>query len=230
RPLALDSFVQVYGKSLDTLEREWLTEIEQTEYTQKERDFVQLMIATKEGSDVYLSFGAEYPEYATYPARAEEIMCLLWDTLGSDREKAFSYANQYNEVMKAWKQGIETFEEALKGKDLQKKPELFEKAASFYEVAGDEDMVVRARAYAAGCTSLAMAQTYLEQKCVLAAENELEKAKILLEGSGAEREEIQILDEYLTELKEQNIEVLNTGVVLIGIVVIGVVLLLQKVL
>jgi hypothetical protein len=103
RPLTLDSFVQVYGKSLDTLEQEWLTEIEQTKCTQKERDFVQLMIATKEGSDVYLSFGAEYPEYATFPARAEEIVCILWNTLESDKEKAFSYANQYNEAMKAWK-------------------------------------------------------------------------------------------------------------------------------
>jgi hypothetical protein len=138
--------------------------------------------------------------------------------------------NQYNDMMKAWNQGIKTFEEALKEKDLQKKLELFEKAASFYGMAGDEDMEVLSKNYAAGCTSLVMAQKYLEENRVSDAENELEKAKLLLEGSGAEGEEIRILDDHLTELKGQNIEVLNTGIVLIGIAIIGVVLLLRKVL
>jgi hypothetical protein len=97
-------------------------------------------------------------------------------------------------------------------------------------VAGDEDMIALSKKYAAGYTSLMMAQAYLEQKCVSDAENELEKAKILLEGSGAEGEEIRILDDHLTELKGQNIEVLNMGIVLTGIVVIGGVLLSRKVL
>jgi hypothetical protein len=97
---------------------------------------------------------------------------------------------------------------------------LFEKAASFYEMAGDEDMVVRAREYVAGYTSLVMAQTYLEQKCVLAAENELKKAKLLLEGSRAE-EYTDALEEHLIELKEQNIDTFDIFIVLMGIIIGG---------
>ncbi|MBU7037422.1 MAG: hypothetical protein HXS52_05795 [Theionarchaea archaeon] len=223
RPLTGDSFVQVYGKQVDTLEEEWLKAIEQTERSQEERDFAQLMIATTGGDDTPFFFGRDYPEYATHPSRAEEIMCIIHDTIKSDREKAFSYANQYRKVMQAWNQGIDIFRKALEEKNLQMKPELFEKAALLYGVAGDEDMKIQARKYAAGYISLAQAQTFLEQKCVPAAEDELEKAKILLKGAGAE-EHIGQLDEYLVELKRQNADTLDIFVILFGIVMGGKVL------
>jgi len=213
-PLDSLSFEAVYGKSLAVLEAEWIAVIQHAEVTQEEKDIVRYRDNIKEGLQVYFDLGFSSFEHATYPAKAEEGICLFRETYKDDSEKAFSYLPQFNEGMAAWSKAVETFEKALKEPEYQVKADLFEEAASLYEVAGDEAMIELSTKYGAAYHSLQATLEYINCEEVELAENELSKATVLFEEL-ENPEELSKVREHIQLFKDQNIEEFNAFIVLI---------------
>jgi transcriptional regulator with XRE-family HTH domain len=213
-PLSVDSFGEVYWRSLSVLEKKWLSRVQEAEITQTEKDIVRYRDTIKEGLAIYFEYGFGSIEYGTYPARAEEGICLFREMHDEDPEAAFSHLDQFNQGMVAWKEAMETFEEALTQKNFAEKAALFKKALSLYEIAGDNEMIGIAQKYAAAYESLAVVVDKVEQGDVTQVDKELEKAKPLLEELG-HKEEIYSLEQYITDLKEQTVEEGNGGIVLV---------------
>lgn len=225
-PLDSLSFEAVYGKSLVMLEAEWIAVIQHAEVTQEERDIVRYRDNIREGLQVYFDLGFSSFEHATYPAKAEEGICLFRETYKDDPEKAFSYLPQFNEGMAAWSKAVETFEKALEEPGHQAKADLFEKAASLYETAGDEAMMEESRKYAAAYNSLQVALEYVNRHEAELAEDELNEATELFEQLG-NAEEVFKARQQIQLLKDQNIEQFNAGIIVI-LICMGLVQVIAK--
>lgn len=222
RPPDPSSFVTVYGKSFETLEKEWLTTVEKAQVTQKEKDIVRYRDTIKEGLIIYFDMGFGPYENATYPARAEEGICKFREEYKKDPEKAFSYLPQFNEGMVAWKEAIDTFGKALQEENDQKKVELFEKAVSLYMVAGDEHMIGVSQKYAEAYTSLLKVDTLTEQGDLLTAEQELQKAESLFDELG-EEDTVYAVRQELQALRDHNVEGFEAlFVIVLACVLVGV--------
>ncbi len=212
-PLYPYSFEEVYGKSLDSLQEEWIAVILEAEITQKERDLVRYRDGIKEGLGIYIEIGFTPVEYGTYPARAEEGICLFRKEYKTDPEKAFSYLDQFNEGMVAWKEAISTFEEALQLEDYRTKAGLFRKALSLYEVAGDEDMIILAGKYAEAYELLVEANEYLDSGDQDLAVLKFMEAKPLFEELG-EWEEVTLIQQQVETLRDRVIEGSGLGLII----------------
>lgn len=219
KPLSEDSFGEVYWRSLSVLEKKWLSTVQEAEVTQKEKDIVQYRDTIKEGLAIYFEYGFGSIDYGTYPAKAEEGICLFRKMYDEDPKAAFSHLDQFNQGMVAWKKAMETFEEALTQKDFGMKAALFKKALSLYETAGDYEMIDVSQKYAAAYESLAFVVNSVEQGDVTRAEEELDKVKPLFEELEHE-EEIRSLEQYITDLKEQTVEEVKGVIVLVLICVL----------
>ena len=219
KPLSVDSFGEVYWRSLSLLEKKWLATVQEADITQTEKDIVQYRDTIKEGLAIYFEYGFGYIEYGTYPARAEEGICLFRKLHDEDPETAFSHLDQFNQGMVAWKEAMETFEKALTQKNFAEKAALFKRAKSLYEIAGDNEMVGTAQKYAAAYESLAVVVKKVEQGDATHAEEELEKVKPLFEELDHE-EEIHSLEQYITDLKEQTVEEVEGILVLMCVLLV----------
>jgi hypothetical protein len=121
--------------------------------------------------------------------------------------------------MVAWKEAIETFKEALDQQSYGKKAELFEKAASLYEIAGDEDMIVLSQKYASAYQSLQKALEYLEEEDTTGAGEELKEAKPFFEELG-EEELVFMLEQQIQASEEKNIAGFEVAVIFIFVLVV----------
>ncbi len=218
-PPSFFAFLEVYDKSIYDLEAEWIEVVKQADITERERDIIRYRDTIEEGLAIYIDIAFDEVEYGTYPARAEEGICLFRKEHGENREKAFSYLPQFNEGMVAWKEAIETFKEALDQQSYSKKAELFEKAASLYEIAGDEDMVVLSQKYASAYQSLQKALEYLEEEDTTGAGEELKEAKPFFEELG-EEELVFMLEQQIQASEEKNIAGFEVAVVFIFVLVV----------
>ncbi|MGC1122921.1 MAG: hypothetical protein WBA22_17710, partial [Candidatus Methanofastidiosia archaeon] len=203
KPLGHGAFEEVYGKSLDELEQEWITAVQEVEVTQKDRDIVRYRDSIEEGLTIYFDLGFQPPDYATYPAWAEEGICLFREKYKENPEEAFGYLPQFNEGMVAWKKAIETYEEGLEVTDVEEKVELFGKAQELYEVAGDARMVQRSGNFVAAYEALVMAEEYVQENRMVQAEEELEKAKRLFLGLGESEELVDTLNQQIQAWKDR---------------------------
>ena len=210
---------EVYGKSLQELEQEWLTFIQKAEVTQTERNTVKYRDGIKEGLAIYFELGFFSMEYATYPAKAENSICLFRAQSKQDFEKAFLHLSQFNQGMVAWKEAIETFEDAMEEEDYHIKVELFKKAASLYSVAGDEHMMAEAVKYAEAYGSLVDITEYVEEGNRELAEQELEKVKPLL-GELEGESDISMVDQHIQALKDGEEPGFEAGILLIFVCVL----------
>jgi hypothetical protein len=217
-PLGVDSFLDVYGKSLYALEEEWLIIVQQAEVTQEERDILRYRDNIEEGLAIYFEYGWVPLEYGTYPARAEEGICLFRKTYEEDAETAFLYLNQFNEGMVAWKQAMELFEKAIDAVDFQVKAELYGEASSLYEIAGDEDMIILSQQYAAAYTSLGNVLSHLQQGNINLANQELSESETLFEGLGRV-EDFFMVEQMVRASEEENLQEFETLVFLLVVCV-----------
>jgi hypothetical protein len=220
KPLGYEAFEEVYGKSLDELEGEWIIAVQEVEVTQKDRDIVRYRDSIEEGLTIYFDIGFQPPDYASYPAWAEEGICLFREKYEENPEEAFGYLPQFNEGMVAWNAAIETFEEGLEVTDIGRKAELFGEAREFYEVAGDQRMVKRAGDFAAAYKALKMAEEYVKENKMVQAENELEKAKGLFLTLGESEEFVNSLDQQIQAWKERCTPGWEAGFIVIAVVVL----------
>jgi hypothetical protein len=225
KPLLDDAFQEVYSKSLTNLEEEWLSTVEKAEVTQKEEDIIRYRDGIQEGLTLYFDVEFDFPDYATYPARAEEGICLFRREYPVNPEGAFSYLDQFNEGLVAWKEAIETFTEAIELEDIKEKAELFRKAAELYEIAGDEDMLILSGKYKTAYESLVIIYEYMEEGNGELALEELERITPLL-GELEEEEEILRVSQYIQILNEKNLEPFEVSIVLIvaGVFVVMVII------
>ena len=226
KPLLDDSFQEVYGKSLTNLEVEWLSIVEKAEVTKKEEDIVRYRDGIQEGLAIYFDIEFDFPDYATYPARAEEGICLFRKEYPVNPEEAFSYLDQFNKGLVAWKEAIETFSEAIELEDVKEKAELFRKAVELYGIAGDEDMINLSGKYATAYESLVLVYGYMEEGNKDLAREELDKITPLL-GELEEEEEILLINQYIQILNEENLEPfeMSSGIVLVmaGVLIVMVI-------
>lgn len=219
KPPGFFPFLEVYNKSLEELEAEWIAVVKKAEITENEEKIIRYRDGIKEGLAIYFDLGFGTLEHATYPAKAEEGICLFREESQEDFEKAFLYLDQFNQGMKAWEEAIETFEEALEQTDYQVKADLFSKAASLYKIAGDEHMAILSEKYALAYQLLTAIQHYLEQGKGELAHQEVEKAKPLLEELG-EESEIYVVDQLVQARKDQVQQGFEAGVVYLLICVL----------
>ncbi len=219
KPLGFFSFLEVYGKSLEDLEKEWIQVIQKSEVTQEEMDVVRYRDGIEEGLIIYFDLGFDSLGYGTYPARAEEGICLFREKYKENPEEAFPYLDQFNEGMVAWKEAIETFEEALEQTGYRMKAELFRKATSLYEIAGDEEMLVLSGKYASAYESLVRILEYIEEGKGDMANEELTRVRPLLEELG-EESEIGIISQQVHAAQEQGLQGFEVGIVLIFVFVL----------
>ncbi|MBU7016895.1 MAG: hypothetical protein HXS44_05255 [Theionarchaea archaeon] len=222
-----DSFQEVYSKSLSDLEEEWLSTVEKAEVTKIEEDIVRYRDGIQEGLTIYFGIEFDFPEYATYPARAEEGICLFRREYPLDPEKAFSYLDQFNKGLMAWKEAIETFSEAMVLENIEMKAELFRKAAELYEIAGDGDMIILSGKYATAYESLVFAYEYMEKGNGELALKKLEEVTPLL-GELEEEEEILKINQYIQIMNEENLEPFEMSIVLIVAGVFTAMIIIRK--
>ncbi len=214
---------KVYKKPLDNLEQEWITVIQKEEASQEDRIRVRWTDAISEGIAIYSELGYGPLEHGTYPAAAEEERCLLQKETEEGKETALLHADKFNEAMRAWKEAIETFKEALKQEDIQVKAEMFRKAFSLYEVAGDQKMMITSEKHAEAYESLAKVEDYVDQGTIKAAEDELSRAKTLLRELGEPEEYIQRVEQQIQAHKGRKKLELEVGII-IGVVAVVVVI------
>ncbi|MBU7013972.1 MAG: hypothetical protein HXS43_04005 [Theionarchaea archaeon] len=214
-PLGYATIEEVYGKSLDELEQEWIQTIQKADVTQKERDIVRYRDSIKEGLAIYLDLGFLPPDYATYPARAEEGICLFREKYKENPEEAFGYLPQFNEGMVAWKEAIETFEKGLEATDLEEKAELFGRAQELYRVAGDARMVERSGNFREAYEALVITEKYVQENKMVQAEEELEKAKELLLTLREPEEQVDLLDQHIRAWKDRCVPGWGAGFIIV---------------
>lgn len=219
RPPEFFSYLDVYDKSLEELEAEWISVIQEADVTAKEEKIVRYRDGIKEGLAIYFDLGFSSLEYATYPAKAEEGICLFREHAEEDFEKAFSYLDQFNQGMKAWKEAVETFEKALEHTDYQTKVDLFTKAASLYATAGDERMLILSEKYSSAYQSLVVIQQNLEQGNDTVVSQEIERVRPLLEEL-EEESELSMISQYTQAKRDQVQQGFEASVVLILICVL----------
>ncbi|MBU6999081.1 MAG: hypothetical protein HXS49_12990 [Theionarchaea archaeon] len=229
-PLGHGAFDEVYGKSLEDLEHEWIAVIQEVEVTQKYTDIVRYRDSIEEGLAIYFEVGFQPPDYASYPAWAEEGICLFRETYKENPEEAFVYLPQFNQGMLAWKTAIETFERGLEVTDAQKKAGLFREAQEFYGVAGDERMVHRSGDFAEAYEALVMAEDFLQENKMVQAEEELEKAKRLFLDLRESEDLVDTLDQQIQAWKDRCTAGWEAGfiVVLVAVLLVKGLLKLRK--
>jgi hypothetical protein len=219
------SFEEVYGKSLKVLEQEWLYVVEQAEVTQTEKDIVQYRDTIKEGLAIYFDIGFGTVEYGSYPARAEEGICLFRAQIKENRENAFSHLDQFNEGMVAWKKAMEVYQQGLEQDDFEKKALLFEEAWSLYRIAGDEEFMAKSEEYATAYQLLEQAETHIDRGEVGLADEKVCEAKSILGGAGSE--ELQELDQRISTYKDRAEEGFESGFIIVVILVMGIKILFK---
>lgn len=221
----ISSFEEVYGKSLAVLEQEWLAVVEQAEVTQTEKDIVQYRDTIKEGLGIYFDLGFGSIKYGTYPARAEEGICLFRAQIKEDREKAFSHLDQFNEGMVAWKKAMEVYEQAEEQDVFSKKAALFEKARSLYRIAGDKEFMKKSEEYATAYRLLEQAEAHIDKGEGKLADEKVHEAKSLLGGIGSK--ELQTLDQKVNAYKDRVLEGAELGFIAVIIFVMSVKIVLK---
>jgi hypothetical protein len=214
KPLGFSPYLEVYKKSLEELEAEWISVIQKADVTEKEERIVRYRDGIKEGLAIYFDMGFTSFEYATYPAKAEEGICLFREYAEEDFEKAFLYLDQFNQGMKAWKEAAATFEQALEHTDYQTKADLFKKAASLYETAGDESMLILSEKYRSAYQSLVDIERNLEQGNDILVNQEIERVRPLLEEL-EEESELSMIGQYSQAKRDQVQPGFEAGSVLI---------------
>lgn len=218
KPAGFFPFLEVYDKSLEDLEDEWIAVVQHAEVTQNEIDIVRYRDMIEEGLAIYMELGFGPLDYGTYPARAEEGICLFREIYEENPEEAFSHLDQFNKGMVAWEEAIETFEEALEQSDYKTKAELFRNAVSLYEIAGDADMIILSEKYASVYESLLLVRTYIEQGDEPLIDQELERIDLLLKELG-EDSEIYAIEQHVRLLKDKNLQEFEAGILIIVICV-----------
>ncbi|MBU7027442.1 MAG: hypothetical protein HXS48_10950 [Theionarchaea archaeon] len=214
KPLGFFPFLEVYDKSLEDLENEWIAVVQHAEVTQKDIDIVKYRDMIEEGLAIYMDLGFVPLEYGTYPARAEEGICLFRELYDEDPEEAFSHLDQFNKGMVAWEEAIKMFEEALEQSDYKTKADLFRKAASLYEIAGDADMLILSEKYASAYESLMTIHEFIEQGDEELIDQELERINPILQELG-EESALYAINQHVQFLKEKNIQVFEVGIVIL---------------
>ena len=204
-----DAFPTIYGKSFSEISDEWLYTVEQAEVTENEIDIVRYRDGIREGLSIYFELDFGSPRYGTYPARAEEGICLFRAEYPDDHEGAFSHLDQFNEGMVAWKEAIETFEDALIEEGTEVRLELFRKSNDLYRIAGDEEMITLSGEYVSAFESVVEIRAYLQEGDLTRAEEEFERVTPILQELG-EKEELNVIAQDFQILKEQNIQELET--------------------
>ncbi|MGD2250233.1 MAG: hypothetical protein PVF58_17675 [Candidatus Methanofastidiosia archaeon] len=218
------SFEEVYGKSLQVLEQEWLQVVEHAEVTQTEKDIVQYRDDIKEGLAIYFDVGFNTVKYGSYPARAEEGICLFRAQIKENRENAFSHLDQFNEGMVAWKKAMEAYQQGLEHDDFEKKALLFEEAWSLYQIAGDEEFMAKSEEYATAYRLLEQAETHIDRGEVGLADEKVGEAKSILGGGS---EEFHELDQRINAYKDRAVEGFESGFIIVVILVMCVKILFK---
>ncbi len=222
KPPGFFPFLEVYNKSLEELEAEWIAVVKKAEITENEEKVVKYRDGIKEGLAIYFDLGFGTLEHATYPAKAEEGICLFREENQQDFEKAFLHLDQFNQGMKAWEEAIETFEDALIGGDTETRLELFRKSNDLYKIAGDEEMITLSGEYVSALESLVEIRVYLQEGDLTRAEEEFERVTPVLQELG-EEEELNVIAQDFQILKEQNIQELETGAAVLFLFVCAVI-------
>jgi hypothetical protein len=217
--LGWDSFMTVYGKSLEVLEAEWIAAVNEVEVTPRDFDIVRYRDLTRAGLAVYFDLGFLRVQHGTYPAHAEEGICLFRQHYNENHEEAFFYLAQFDQGMRAWKRAIETYEKALEEKNYLTKAELFKEAAQLYGTAGDEVMQVSSEENAVLFETLAAIQNQLLQRDTSSIESRLTEIEPLLREYDME-EESTIIKQQMRDISEQNYQGFEVGIFLIFLCVI----------
>jgi hypothetical protein len=212
--LGWDSFNTVYGKSLTDLEAQWIARVDEVEVTQRDIDTVRYRDVIRDGLSIYFDLGFLRVDHGTYPARAEEGICLFREHYDENPEQAFLYLSQFDEGMRAWKDAITLFERALEEYEYRSKAELFKEAAQHYGIAGDEVMRVSAEESALLFKTLAEVHRQLLHKEYSSVTSQLEEIEPWIKKYDMERE-VALIKQQVRDISEQNDQGFEMGIVLI---------------
>jgi hypothetical protein len=215
-----DSFNAVYGKSLTELEAQWIAVVEEVKITQRDIDTVRYRNRIREGLSIYFNLGFLRVNHGTYPARAEEGICLFREHYDENSEEAFSYLSQFHEGMQAWKTAIVLYKQALEEHQYHIKAELFGEAAQQYRIAGDEVMRVSAEENAMLFETLAEVHRQLLHKEFSSVESQLEDIESLVKKYDME-EDVALIKQQMGDISEQNYQGFEVGILLIFFCIIG---------
>lgn len=212
--LGSNSFMTVYGKSLEMLEAEWIAAVNEVEVSPRDYDIIRYRDLTRDGIEIYFDLGFLHIQHGTYPAHAEEGICLFRERYHENREEAFSYLAQFDGGMHAWKDAVETYEKALEEKKYPIKAALFREAARLYGIAGDEVMQESSQDHAVIFEALGVIQDQLLQKETSSIEARLIEIEPLLTKYEME-EHIIIINQQVRDISEQNHPGFEAGILLI---------------
>ncbi|MBU7044038.1 MAG: hypothetical protein HXS47_10645 [Theionarchaea archaeon] len=219
KELAWGSFIAIYGKPLEILESEWIAVLNEVEVTPQDFDTIRYRDLIQEGLGIYFDLGFLRVQHGTYPAHAEEGICLFRSHYSQNPEEAFSYLQQFHEGMLAWKRAIERYEAALAEQSYLQKAELFREAAQFYALAGDRTMQMSSEEQAVLFETLDNITKQVQQKDTSSIEATLMTLEPLFQKYDMVEDMVTIRQE-IRDMSQQNYQGFEVGIILIFFCVI----------